>query len=64
MNDEKAKILQRIAHLKATKPDGWKGSIRNHLYRLAYLDDPYATHEDRGTEQRGRKIHRTDQAPY
>ena len=60
---EKDNILKAIESLKVEKPDGWKRHVRRLLNRLAYLDDPYAEHEDHGTEQRGRHIHRTDGCP-
>ena len=56
-------LLMEIKSLKASKPDGWKRTARKLLNELALLDDPYAIHEDHGTEQRGRHIHRTDGCP-
>ena len=59
----KEQILEAIKSLKAEKPDGWKRDCRRLLNELAKLDDPYAQHEDHGTEERGRHIHRIDGCP-
>lgn len=50
-------ILKAIAHLKATKPPNWKRDARKLLRELAYEDDPFAEHVNRGNENTGRKIH-------
>ncbi len=64
MIEEKAVIIQSIERLKLTKPERWKLQCRTLLKRLSELDDPYAKHEDHGTDQRGRRIHRADCPAY
>jgi len=60
---QKENILKAIEILKLEKPDGWKKDCRVLLKELAKLEDPYAEHEDHGSEQRGRHIHRMDGCP-
>jgi hypothetical protein len=60
----KAEILERIEHLKQTKPDGWKGDVREWLRELARMEDPFREHVYCGSEFKGRRARPPNRSSY